>query len=490
MAEVIDQELRAARDRLAVAQYELGERDKAWLKRDRYLRGDIDLPFAPDGVSEEYMALREQSRAPWLPLVMSAPVQRLDCVGWGTPGLFERAWTDQGLASRQNTLYLDMVVHGEGVVGLWPVDGGVRVSVESSRNVWRDVDPSDNTREAWQCKIARQYLDRMQGTSRAWRYVAWVHDADGTYRRFVTGDRTGDVAGVADDWTPDGVEESSGTGTLPFVTYGRDLGGVGRPWPAIEALIPAQDAITTVRFNTLLAMQYSAYRQRIITNMDPVVRDEDGNPVWQKDADGADKIDLVTGLRIPVTASLGRASVDRFMLLNGDSQVYDLPESNLANYIEVLQELTTDLFARGQVPPQYLLSRMANLSGDALAGAESTMRSLVRDLRQVAGEGHRELARRCARALGVEVGAVRPEWAEVEARSFAQIVDGVQKLITSGFPRRAAWLLLPDATPERVDDWVREADREAERAAERDPLRGAFGGPVTDDAADPAASGA
>jgi hypothetical protein len=86
-------------------------------------------------------------------------------------------------------------------------------------------------------------------------------------------------------------------------------------------------------------------------------------------ADGGRRCWTAQGLPVPVCRSPGRIGVDRALVFPGaDTKVFDLPESNLANYIAVLGEFLSDLFAIGQVPPQYLLNRMANLSGDALAG--------------------------------------------------------------------------------------------------------------------------
>jgi hypothetical protein len=148
-----------------------------------------------------------------------------------------------------------------------------------------------------------------------------------------------------------------------------------------------------------------------------------------------------------------------------------MPESNLDNYIKVLGAFLTDLFAVGQVPPQYLLNRMANLSGDALAGAESTLTSLVADLQRSVGEALEEVMRRATRARGDTQQDVSSEvtWADSEVRSFATLVDGLTKLMSTGFPQRAAWEMLPGSTPQKVDRWQGMVD-ESDRAAQLDPL--------------------
>ena len=119
-----------------------------------------------------------------------------------------------------------------------------------------------------------------------------------------------------------------------------------------------------------------------------------------------------------------------------------------------------------EIPPQYLLSRMANLSGDALAGAESTLASLVDDMQRSAGESLEQVMRLANIARGESAPDVASEviWADAQARSFAQVVDAIGKLVASGFPREGAFEMLPGATPQKVQRWSDMA-----RAEQEDP---------------------
>src|SRR5699024_10513823 len=64
-----------------------------------------------------------------------------------------------------------------------------------------------------------------------------------------------------------------GLGEVPFVPSDANVDADGMPHSSITPLMPQQDALNTIRFNTLLAMQFSAYRQRGVSGYDPVVRD-------------------------------------------------------------------------------------------------------------------------------------------------------------------------------------------------------------------------
>jgi hypothetical protein len=158
--------------------------------------------------------------------------------------------------------------------------------------------------------------------------------------------------------------------------------------------------------------------------------------------------------------------VDRALVFPGElTKVFDLPESNLDNYIKVYDTFLNTFFSTGQIPPQYSLTKMANLTGDGMAGAESTFQSLITDLKMAAGESLESVMRLANRARGESNVDVASEviWSSSEIQSFAQIVDGVGKLITSGMSRKDAWSMLPDATPPKVAEWVANSDSDIDR---------------------------
>jgi hypothetical protein len=132
----------------------------------------------------------------------------------------------------------------------------------------------------------------------------------------------------------------------------------------------------------------------------------------------------------------------------------------------VLNAFLVQFFSTGQIPPQYLLNQMANLSGDALAGAESTLSSLVQELQLSAAAGHESLMELAWHAMGNTEDfspGVETRWADAEARSFAQSIDAITKLISTGFPKKDAWEMIPGATPEKLEQWMNDYEDEAVR---------------------------
>lgn len=469
-----------ARRYLDIGLTRLQQQRPQWERRQAYFEGRQDAPFAPDGVNAEYQSLQDQSIANWMGIAMSAPVQRMRADGFRRGGAngqvdldtWNEVWQPNKLDARQSIVFLQMMIHGRGI---WSVSRNPRnaarpiIRVENSKRVWIEPNPENPFESLFAVKTFTVESEaKVWSPGSATLHVAYVYDS----AEWVRFERPG-VEFVGGDWEIAGRGEH-GLGEVPFVPSDANVDADGVPHSAIEPLMPQQDAINTIRFNTLLAMQFSAYRQRVFTGYDPVIRDDQGRPVWKLDGEGNPDLDK-DGRQIPLLNTPGRIGVDRALVFPGaDTKVFDLAESNLANYVLVYQDFLTTLFATGQIPPQYMLTRMANLSGDALAGAESTLQALVADLKTGAGESLEAVMRLANRARGADGGddySSEIVWGDAEARSFAQIVDAIVKLISSGFPRRAAFEMIPGATPPKVQGWMDQIESEADMSVVARALR-------------------
>lgn len=495
-------DLSTAKARASVAWEALNSNSKVaklMKRREDYLHGEQDKPWAPEGIGDEHESLRTQSIANWMPLPVYAPIQRMRCEGLRSgigddfdKGMWRDVWAANRLEARQTIVYESMMTHGRGIASVWPNDKNPKrpiVRPQSVRNVY--IHPSED--DPFTAEYAVKLVERQAAPNalvvpvgaRAAEYVAYVYDDVSWFK----------LRRESAGWVDANTGGPHTMKAVPFVTFDYRPSANGEIFSPVDPLIPQQNAINTIRFNMLLAMQFSAFRQRVVTGFDPVMRDETGQIVYQKDADGSYSLDS-KGRKIPLLNEFGRAAVDRMLVFNGDqTKVFDMPESNLKNYVEMLTEFLTQFFATSQVPPQYLLSRMANLSGDAISGAESTLTSLQGELKRYANEGMVELFTLAARASGRDEPHPDMEmlYADTEVKSFAQIVDGIQKLITSGFPREAAWEMLPGANQPKVARWLSMSDEELDQEMERltkgdmdDPLGG--GGALQRSAADSGAS--
>lgn len=464
-----------ARERLAIGLSEIAKKTKPVERREKYIRGEHDLPFAPEGVNDEYNDLREQSLANWIGIAHGAPIQRMrvdsfrsglgddaDEAIWN--GVFQANKFD----SRQSLIYSSMMLHGRGIASVWPNKADKSrpiVRPEDFANIHVEMDPDDPFTPLWVVKtftvattltLPTGFI--LPSNTTASRTVGIVYDGK-TVTRFEKGG-----LGESSAWeiTFYGLHPMK---RPPFALYDYKPDAKGQPWSAIDALMPAQDAINTIRFNMLLAMQFSAFRQRIVTGFDPRATDKEGNFLYKRDPETGDPVVDVNGNAVPILNTPGRVGVDRLLAFPGnETKVFDLPESNLANYVTMHKEFVVNFFAIAQIPPQYLLSQMSNISGDALAGAESTLASLVQELELAAGEGNEDIAELGWHAMGNTTPfSAKSEtvWADAEARSFAQIVDAVVKLVSIDFPKRAAFEMIPGATKQKVDRWIDMSEEES-----------------------------
>lgn len=467
-----------ARDYLMQGLQGLSDQEPAWTRRQRYLEGDQDLPYAPEGVNAEYHALRKMALANYIEIAANAPIQRIKADGFRTNrdkdadlASWKEIWQPNKLDARQGIVYQQMFVHGRGIMSVSanPVNRkSPRIRPENAKRVWIEPNPEDPFEPLFAVKklavkkaaASTSGLVLPASMSAQTVHVAYVYTAT-EWARF----EAGSISGIATSWALQEMGRHN-LGTIPFVPFDFNVDADAKPHSSIEALMPQQDAINTIRFNSLLAMQYSAYRQRVFTGFDPVVRDAKGNPLVKLDVNGQPVLDA-NGLQIPVVRSPGRIGVDRALVFPGENtKVFDLPESSLDNYVKVLQQFLTDFFAIGQIPPSYALTKMANLTGDGMAGAESTFQSLITDIKVAAGEGLEGVMRlaNVARGERHEDPASEVIWADTEIRSFAQIVDAIVKLVASGMAREDAWSFLPSATPPRVAGWVERSDQDREKA--------------------------
>ena len=467
-----------ARDYLMQGLQGLSDQEPAWTRRQSYLEGNQDLPYAPEGVNAEYLSLRKISLANYLDIAMNAPIQRLKAEGFRTNrdkdadiNAWTEIWQPNKLDARQGIVYQQMFVHGRGIMSVSanPVNRrSPRIRPENAKRVWIEPNPEDPFEPLFAVKklavkkaaASASNLILPASLSSQTIHVAYVYTAT-EWARF----EAASISDIATSWTLQEMGRHN-LGTIPFVPFDFNVDADAKPHPSIDKLMPQQDAINTIRFNSLLGMQFSAYRQRVFTGYDPVVRDEKGVPLVKRDADGNPVLDG-NGLQIPVTRSPGRMGVDRALVFPGEAtKVFDLPESNLDNYVKVLQQFLTDFFATAQIPPSYALTKMANLTGDGMAGAESTFQSLIKDVKVAAGEGLESVMRlaNVARGERHEDPASEVIWADTEIRSFAQIVDAIGKLVASGMSRQDAWSFLPSATPPKVAGWVTRSDEDREKA--------------------------
>lgn len=449
--------------------------------RWEYYKGEHEKPFTPYGVNEEYQQLVADSPLPLIRLGVRTPVQRLKASGVRLNGKDEgdreawRIWKRNDLRSRQRTVYTHAFAFGRGIVSVWPNADDPKtphIRPEDPRQVHVEMDPEDPYTPLWAVKRVTRVNKNANGEFYT-SHEAYVYDDD-----VVTHFRS---RGIGTGW--EYVEAiPNPMGRVPFVIFAAEMDANGECYSMIDPLIPMQRAIDAMRFDLLLAAQFAAYRQRIISGYDPVLRDEDGDPVFRKNEDGSLVLDS-DGQPIPVVTSPGRVGVERFLVFPGDAtNVFDLPESDLTNYVGALEMLVATFASTAQVPPQYLIGDFKNVSGDLMVATEATLRSLVADCQTSFDEGWESVFEMVYIARNEtppeEVDVV---WSDAEPKSLQQIASAASQMIPNGAPLQMFLEMMPGATPETVRRWMGQSETALNRVLAGDFASTQYGPKPPDD---------
>ncbi|MFF2082122.1 phage portal protein, partial [Kitasatospora sp. NPDC058162] len=139
-----------------------------WQMRQDAYEGKHELPFAPDGVSAEYMALRKMAPLPLIRLAVRTACQRLRAGGVRTVKGPEfdkelwRIWDRNNLGSRQRIPYTDGLVHDCGIMSVWTNKRDRTTPIirpESPAAVHVESDPADPFQSLWAVKTWTERRD-------------------------------------------------------------------------------------------------------------------------------------------------------------------------------------------------------------------------------------------------------------------------------------------------------------------------------------------
>ncbi|MFI2242370.1 phage portal protein [Streptomyces chrestomyceticus] len=449
----IKRRLEHALDRL---RYEYSERLE---EIDRYYRGKHAGPYMPRNANAEYKLLAERAIHNWLPWIVSAPLQNLQVDGFrpssGKGTEIWDVWQANRMDARQSLVHEGALVFGHSYVAVLPEPDGPKMVPISAMRVWAAYE--DPVTDEYPLYAVQIFQNPDTGTLERARYF--------DDREIV------DIAfDTSEDWTGSAISTPmvSGRkvhafGVTPVVRFAASLDLLGRSVGLVQPLIPACDRMNQTWFDLLVAQTYASFKVRYATGMAP--------PMDIDPATGEVRTDPETGepMYRPVQFDPTRV----MMAEDPDTRFGELSETSLDGFHKGLELNLQHLAAVSQTPPHYLLGKMANLSADALAAAESAMTRKVDALKQVFGESWESVLRLCAKALGkTKLASDRKAqvvWRDTGSRSLAQTADAYGKLVQMvSVPPEALWDKLPGFTQTDVDrfhEFAEKADPAQKMAA-------------------------
>jgi hypothetical protein len=406
-----------------------------------YYDGNHRLQFATSKFREAFGDLFEAFADNWCQLVVDIAVERLTVIGFrfGEDDADEEAWSiwqENNLDARQIVAHTDAVKLGCAYLLVGPPDsvsGEAKITVESAEQCITAHDPSDRRKrlagfKKWRDEMGDLWCQLfMPDHLTTWRQPSHVATLQ-AYGLLLPVGFTGGA-----DWDHV-VTDDNPVEVVPLIPLENtpDLltGGKSDLKPAISL----NDAANKFFSDMLVASEYIAFPQRVVTGVE-LPRDP------------------VTGEVLEDTQL--RAAVSRMWAFEGENvSATSLPPGQLGQYVEGVDLAVQHLAAQTRTPPHYLLSRLVNLSGDALVAAETglTRRCQRKTIdfsdpweesmrvsfkwRALAREGWAGSGRDKVRATMTDAETI---WADVENRDPITLTQSLTMLQAIGVPQQILW---------------------------------------------------
>lgn len=395
-----------------------------------YVAGRHSSVYVPRGARNEYRWLLERAKVKILPLIVTVVAQNMYVDGYRPAGKDENAapwsvWQANRLDARQHGVHRAALTYGAAYTVVMPGNPAPVVKPFSPRRLTALY--ADPVNDEWPMYAIE---DRVENTPDGQQRVVRVYDDQARYSLVSKVDGS-DLRPAADRPV-----EEHGLGVCPVVRFVNtdDLDGDG-VLGEVEPLIDAQDQLNMTTFNLMMAQQYAAFRQRWVTGMVPP-EDESGNPVepFRSRVDGL------------------------FVAEDTDTKFGEFGATDLKGYLDSTEATIRHIATLSQVPPYHLLGHMTNLSAEALAAARDGLDRKCAERESSFGEAWEQTLRLAGLAAGDQESwedtSAQVVWRDTSARSLAQTVDALGKLVTMlGVPPQELWERVPGVTQTDVERW-------------------------------------
>lgn len=395
-----------------------------------YMCGKHSSVYVPKGARAEYRWLMDRAKVKILPLIVTVVAQNLYVDGYRPKGSDDNAepwavWQANRLDARQHGVHRAALTYGAAYAVVMPGKPVPVITPFSPRRMTALY--ADPVNDEWPLYAIE---DRVENTAKGQRRVIRVYDDQARYTL------VGQVDGSQLQLDGEGAIQSHNLGVCPVVRFVNtdDLDGDG-VLGEVEPLIDAQDQLNMTTFNLLMAQQYAAFRQRWVTGMAPPI-DSNGNPMEPFKA-------RVDGL---------------FVAEDADTKFGEFDATDLKGYLDSRESTIQHIATLSQVPPYHLLGKLVNLSAEALAAARDGLDRKVGERESLFGEAWEQTLRLAGLAAGDTAAwgdtAAQVVWRDTSARSLAQTVDALGKLVTMlGVPPQELWEKIPGVTQTDVGRW-------------------------------------
>jgi hypothetical protein len=236
-------------------------------------------------------------------------------------------------------------------------------------------------------------------------------------------------------WLPDGVytaergketwgdpeRSNNPLGRVPIVPLLNRKRLKQKPFSELAGIIPVQDAINKVSADAIVASEFAAFPQRIITGLEPF-----------EDTDEERRAML-------------KAYIDRILTFDGEKVNFGTFDSaDLKNYVALIDMLVQHMASQSRVPFHYFLLNGGQApSGESITAAEAGLVAKARERMLHFGESWEEALRLAFLVKGdprAEAFDAEVIWADPEHRQKSTLVDALGKSKEMlEIPKRQLW---------------------------------------------------
>jgi Phage portal protein, SPP1 Gp6-like len=396
---------------------------------DDYYDGMQRLQFTTAKYREAFGGLFGAFADNWCQIVVDAAVERLRIVGFQVGG--EPSADAWGIWQRNGLDVESVIAHteagkcGQAFLLVAPNGGEPLITVEHASQMVVATDPGDRGRRL----AALKHWDGEDGFLYLTLYLPEV------VLRFEAPSDT--VRGLAPiEWQPRSdvdPETPNPLGVVPVIPLENKPGLLGAPHSDLEPALSLQDAVNKLCSDMVIASEYGAFPQRVITG-------------WQVPTDPATGEPLLD--RTELKAAMSRL----WTFAKPDVKATSLPAADLSNFTNAIEMFIQHLAAQTRTPPHYLLARLVNTSGDALSVAEAGLVSKCRAKQLFFSDAWEEAVALALTAAGTGTDKADCEtiWSNPERQTPAQLTDAALKKRQLGLPLEVIWLEL-GYTPQQIE---------------------------------------
>lgn len=331
-----------------------------YAKNERYYRGDHDLAFATEKFANTFGSLFREFALNLCPAVCDAVRDKLRITGFFSENIeavseLERIWERNRMPIRAGEVHRETLMAGDAYLIVWPDEkGGAAIHPNRAANCTAVYDDEHSGK---MIRAAKYWRTRDRHT----RLNIFYPDR---IERFITAKPGDGIFTDADAFVRFRDAVRNPFGVLPVFHFANnaDIGSFGRS--ELEAAIPVQDGMNKAVLDMLVAMEFSAYRQRWAAGIE-IEYDSDGQAI-----------------------APFKAGVDHLWLAqNPDARFGDFNTADLDQFLKVKDSFRVDIASVTGTPMYYLLPNSRSFpSGEALRKAESRFIAKVRERQTAFGQ--------------------------------------------------------------------------------------------------------